>query len=111
MCAVWRFASRVQLELRLEAEPRTSKLIQKIRRLKLLSAYWFFSMVFNFRCVFCGRGLGGVVDAGGVLVGRCWVWLTAVSATQRAGVEVAPSPAQNRRLSATKRLRGRRREL
>jgi hypothetical protein len=28
-CAVWRFASRVQLELRLEAEPRTSELIQK----------------------------------------------------------------------------------
>jgi len=44
---------------------------------------------------FCGRGLGGVDDAGGVLVGRCWVRLTAVSATRRAGVEVASSPAQN----------------
>jgi hypothetical protein len=45
---------------------------QKIR-LKLLSAvfYWFFSLVFNFRYVFCGRGLGGVVDVGGVPVGRC----------------------------------------
>ncbi len=44
---------------------------QKIR-LKLLSAvfYWFFSLVFNFRCVFCG-GLGGGVDAGGVFVGGC----------------------------------------
>ena len=43
VCAVWRLASKVQLEQRLKAEPRTSKLIQKIRRLKLLSAvfYWF----------------------------------------------------------------------
>ena len=46
-------------------------------------------------CVFCGRVLSGVVNAGGVLVGRCWVRLTAVSATRRAGVEVASSPAQN----------------
>jgi len=45
--------------------------------------------------VFCGRGLGGVVDAGGVFVGRCWVWLTAVSATRRAGGEVAFSSTQN----------------
>jgi hypothetical protein len=82
VCAIRRFASRVQLELRLKAEPRTSKLNQKIR-LKLLSAvfYRFFSLVFNFRCVFCG-GLGGVVDAGGVLVGGCWVWLTAVAYLQ-----------------------------
>ena len=45
--------------------------------------------------MFCGRGLGGV-DAGGVFVGRCWVWLTAVSATRRAGVD--PPSTQNRRL-------------
>ena len=38
VCAVWRFASKVQLEQRLKAKPRTSKLNQKIRRLKLLSA-------------------------------------------------------------------------
>jgi len=59
-------------------------------------------------CVFCGRGLDGVVDAGGVLVGRCWVRLTAVSATRRAGGD--PSSTQNRRLSATERLCRRRRE-
>jgi hypothetical protein len=71
VCAVWRFASRVQLELRLEAEPRTSKLIQKISVLNCFCLLLIFSMVFNFRCVFCGRGLGGGVDAGGVFVGRC----------------------------------------
>jgi len=52
VCAVRRFASKVQLELQLKAKPRTSKLIQKIRRLKLLSAvfYWF-SIWFLGMCV------------------------------------------------------------
>jgi len=61
VCAVRRFASKVQLEQRLKTEPRTSKLIQKIRRLKLLSAvfYWFFSIWF-FRYV-CYVVVGWVV--------------------------------------------------
>jgi len=52
VCAVRRFAYRVQLEQRLKAEPRTSKLIQKIRRLKLLSAvfYWFSIWFFRYVC-------------------------------------------------------------
>jgi len=68
-CAVRRFTSKVQLKQRLEAEPRTSKLIQKIRRLKLLLSFIGFSL-WVLILGFCGRGLGGV-DAGGVLVGHC----------------------------------------
>ena len=52
VCAVRRFASKVQLELRLKAEPRTSKLIQKIRRLKLLSAVFYWFSIWFFRYVY-----------------------------------------------------------
>jgi hypothetical protein len=85
---------------------------QKIR-LKLFLSFIGFSL-WVLILGFCGRGLG-VVDAGGVLLGRCWVWLTAVACLQHG--ELAwrwPPPPQHktrRRLSATKRLCGQRREI
>jgi len=55
---------------------------------------------------------GGVVDAGGVFVGGCWVWLTAVAYLQH-GEPTWRWPLLNTKPvgSATKRLCGRRREI
>jgi len=55
-------------------------------------------------------GLGGVVDAGGVLVGRCWVlqqWRVSNTASRRGG-GLLPSAKP---VVATERLCRRRREL
>ena len=56
-CAVRRFTSKVQLKQRLEAEPRTSKLIQKISVLNcFLLSFIGFLYGFNFRILWSWAG-------------------------------------------------------